>query len=273
MPIPDFYELLGIDPTASADVVKQAFRQQIARYHPDKVQHLGQEFQALAAERAAELTQAYAVLSEATRRAEYDRTRRGTASAAAPQAEQAKTPSPPKAASTAPEPAPPPAAAPAPSPRFEEERNVRDEFVRLATLGQFQKVLASSVPQLYEESKVVGFDLAWVPKKPRLFSRAKNPRILVQYLPHVDGAAVIDAWERATQWPGAALEVCVFLIGSTLASSNDLAGAIASQREKGRANHVTVVPMDATTWHAHVPTDAPTLAKTVAAGLRQRGRY
>ena len=35
---------------ASADEIKRAFRQQIARYHPDKVQHLGKEFQALAAD-------------------------------------------------------------------------------------------------------------------------------------------------------------------------------------------------------------------------------
>mgnify|MGYP003906971261 CR=1 FL=1 len=52
----DYYRLLEIAPTATADEVKRAFRLQIARYHPDKVQHLGQEFQAMAAERAADLT-------------------------------------------------------------------------------------------------------------------------------------------------------------------------------------------------------------------------
>ena len=51
-----FYQLLEISPTATGDEIKRAFRIQIARYHPDKVQHLGQEFQAMAAERAAELT-------------------------------------------------------------------------------------------------------------------------------------------------------------------------------------------------------------------------
>ena len=47
--VKNYYELLEIEPTASADEVKRAFRQQIARYHPDKVQHLGKEFQEMAA--------------------------------------------------------------------------------------------------------------------------------------------------------------------------------------------------------------------------------
>ena len=68
-----YYDLLEIPPTSSSDEVKRAFRLQIARYHPDKVQHLGKEFQAMAAERAAELTEAYRILSHEGRRAEYDR--------------------------------------------------------------------------------------------------------------------------------------------------------------------------------------------------------
>src|SRR5213078_759792 len=68
-----FYQLLALEPTASAEDIKKSFRAQIARYHPDKVQHLGKEFAALAAERAAELTEAYRILSDAGRRAEYDR--------------------------------------------------------------------------------------------------------------------------------------------------------------------------------------------------------
>ena len=58
--------------------MKRAFRLQIARYHPDKVQHLGQEFQAMAAERAAELTEAYRVRTDDGRRAEQRRWQRGT---------------------------------------------------------------------------------------------------------------------------------------------------------------------------------------------------
>ena len=65
---------------ADRDEIKRAFRQQIARYHPDKVEHLGKEFQEMAAHRAAELTEAYRVLSNDSQRAEYDRALAATGS-------------------------------------------------------------------------------------------------------------------------------------------------------------------------------------------------
>ena len=52
-----YYELLSVAPGVSADEIKSAFRREIARYHPDKVQHLGTEFQEIAAVRASELTE------------------------------------------------------------------------------------------------------------------------------------------------------------------------------------------------------------------------
>ena len=66
------YALLGLDQGASAEDVKRAFRREIARYHPDKVQHLGTEFQEIAATRAAELTEAYRILMDPDERAAYD---------------------------------------------------------------------------------------------------------------------------------------------------------------------------------------------------------
>jgi DnaJ-class molecular chaperone len=71
----NYYELLDIAVTASAEEVKRAFRLQIARYHPDKVQHLGQEFLEMGAERAAQLTEAYRILSNPELREQYDRSR------------------------------------------------------------------------------------------------------------------------------------------------------------------------------------------------------
>ena len=85
MPQKTYYELLEIAPSATSEEIKRSFRLQIARYHPDKVQHLGREFQDMAAGRAAELTEAYRILSDDNRRAEYDRTiAAGAASAPAP---------------------------------------------------------------------------------------------------------------------------------------------------------------------------------------------
>src|ERR1051325_1899170 len=69
---PTYYELLGLSRTASFDDVKRAFRREIARYHPDKVQHLGSEFEEIAASKAAVLTQAYKTLGDPEARAAYD---------------------------------------------------------------------------------------------------------------------------------------------------------------------------------------------------------
>jgi DnaJ-class molecular chaperone len=66
------YELLGVASDAPAEEIKRAFRREIARYHPDKVQHLGAEFQEIAATRAAELTEAYRVLMDDGQREKYD---------------------------------------------------------------------------------------------------------------------------------------------------------------------------------------------------------
>ena len=70
MALKNYYELLEIPPESPADEVKKAFRAQIARYHPDKVHHLGKEFQSMAADRAAELTEAHRIRVGRGRRAE-----------------------------------------------------------------------------------------------------------------------------------------------------------------------------------------------------------
>jgi DnaJ-class molecular chaperone len=43
VPSKSYYQLLDLPPAASSDI-KKAFRQQIARYHPDKVQHPEKNF-------------------------------------------------------------------------------------------------------------------------------------------------------------------------------------------------------------------------------------
>jgi curved DNA-binding protein CbpA len=270
----NYYQLLGIEPTASPDEVKRAFRAQIARYHPDKVQHLGREFQDMAAERAAELTEAYRVLSDATRRAEYDRL---ASTAQASPAAPAQSPPPPPApdpAQPSPEAAaqgatetPPPAPA-AEAAAFAQERASRDEFVRKAAVGRFRQALAQTGGSAYEEATVRGFDFAYTPKA-KLFARRKGPRLLGRFVSRVDGEAVSAVWTDALRLPGASGdEICVFLMGSGMAGAPELAGAIAEQRRKPRGAALTVIPIDARDWDARIPTDAPEVARTVLARLR-----
>ena len=68
----NYYELLEISRDAPADEVKKSFRAQIAKYHPDKVQHLGPEFQEMASGIAADLTEAYRILMDPALRAKYN---------------------------------------------------------------------------------------------------------------------------------------------------------------------------------------------------------
>jgi DnaJ domain len=274
VPAKSYYELLNLPATASSDDIKKAFRQQIARYHPDKVQHLGKEFQDMAADRAAELTEAYRILSNEAHRAEYDRTR--GASPASGQASASSTatqppaapPSQPKADSHFTPPVDTPATdaagrATASKKAFHEERAGRDDYLRKATLNRFQHAV-DAVGE-YDASSLRGFDLALVPKA-KMFGRNKNPRLLGRYVSMVDGPAVADAWAQAGKWSPD--EICVFLLGTALAPASELAGAIAEQRRRNRAK-VTLIPIDARDWTAHIPTDAPEIAKGLLTRLKR----
>ena len=53
------YETLGLQPGASKEEIRTAYKKLAARYHPDKVQHLGEEFQKLAHEKFVAIQKAY----------------------------------------------------------------------------------------------------------------------------------------------------------------------------------------------------------------------
>ena len=55
----DPYTILSIAPGASKEEIKAAYRRLAAKYHPDKVQHLGEDFQKLAEARFKEIQLAY----------------------------------------------------------------------------------------------------------------------------------------------------------------------------------------------------------------------
>jgi len=272
----NYYELLEIAPEAPADQVKKSFRAQIARYHPDKVQHLGKEFQAMAADRAAELTEAYRILSNAERRAEYDKARASAPGATA--GGPAAPPASPPAASTATErarPAAEPAAVEQPSqPRssqFEQERLRRDTFVKKATMDRFRQAFAQVAGAGYDESTVRGFDFASIPKS-KLFGRGKGPAVLGRFVPRVDAASVAEAWADAGKWHApSGDEICVILMSAMLAPPRELADAINEQRRRsgrGGGAKVTLIPVNSSVWDAHIPTDAPSVAKDLLTRLR-----
>jgi DnaJ-domain-containing protein 1 len=60
----DPYTVLGIQPGASREEIKGAFKKLAARYHPDKVQHLGEDFQKLAHEKFVAIQKAYDELTK-----------------------------------------------------------------------------------------------------------------------------------------------------------------------------------------------------------------
>lgn len=55
--------VLGLEPGASGDEIKSAYRKAMAEYHPDKVEHLGPELRALADKKAKAIQKAFAALT------------------------------------------------------------------------------------------------------------------------------------------------------------------------------------------------------------------
>ena len=63
----DYYEVLGVDKKATADEIKKAYRKLAIKYHPDK--NPGDKE---AEEKFKEAAEAYSVLSDDTKRQQYD---------------------------------------------------------------------------------------------------------------------------------------------------------------------------------------------------------
>ncbi len=58
------YKILEIDPDVNNDEVKKAYRKMAVKYHPDKVNHLGADFQKLANEKFKKVNDAYSKIKK-----------------------------------------------------------------------------------------------------------------------------------------------------------------------------------------------------------------
>jgi DnaJ-class molecular chaperone len=69
----DYYRVLGVHLEATEDEIRRAYRRLALQWHPDRNPNSAE-----AEERFKEISEAYAVLIDRTKRVEYDRVRRGT---------------------------------------------------------------------------------------------------------------------------------------------------------------------------------------------------
>ena len=252
--------MLSLSNTADADAIKKAFRREIARYHPDKVIHLGAEFQDMAATRAAELTVAYKTLSDAALREEYD----DSLSAGMPPPHVPQTPRPAPREEDAPAPAPAPLDPDTPPQptgsrgRFASERADRDVILKRAIAGRVLGIVETVYGKV-ETPTVRGFDLAVVPlAKPR-FLGTHPPRVLVRVVPVADAAAITAAYadaSRARLHTGKS-PVVVLLFARTIAPQPELSkGNEANARGRKAPDspeETAVVVVGTADWSCRLP--------------------
>ncbi|KAF8740573.1 hypothetical protein AX14_008183 [Amanita brunnescens Koide BX004] len=69
---PDYYKLLNVPKTASQDDIRQAYKRESLKTHPDRLAKASAEEKRTATERFQAIADAYYVLSDPKRRSEYD---------------------------------------------------------------------------------------------------------------------------------------------------------------------------------------------------------
>lgn len=259
----NYYELLGLPASAGPEEIKRAFRREIARYHPDKVQHLGHEFQEIAATRASALTEAYRILMDTDARRRYDEADppEHQPPAPAPQPEARRPPAPPDADAERHE---------RPDARVQHARATTADFVTKAALRMVREAIIA-VADGVTDLPAPGFDAAYVVKGKRAFFGKKEPaiRLLAKIVPQVDGSAVGEVWPLAVSATASGQVGCVLLMGKGLAPSKELAAAVSELRRKTRASEPVIVPVDVRDWEALLPPDVPPSVRAILLTLKE----
>jgi len=260
----NYYELLSIEATAPEQEIKKAFRREIAKYHPDKVQHLGQEFQQMASAIAADLTEAYRILMDAGLRAQYDESLRSAQPDQKPPLQWATTPPPRRTETAQPYTPPPPSEDRAPR---APASAAGTELVKRAAMLKLRDAVGAVFGGT--ESTAAGFDAMFASKpKKGLFRKGDEAvRLMVRFVPQVDAAAIADVWPRALKMTGEGI-ACVLLLGSSLAPASELAASVSEQRRRSRNLGPVLVPVDVRDWEALFPPDTPSSVRAVVQRLR-----
>ncbi len=234
------YELLSLDPSAETAAIKTAFREQIARYHPDKVVHLGREFQDLAVQKTAELMAAYKTLVNPALRLQYDASLAAAHSATASSHETGNLNG-------------------VTLPRFAAERAGGDDIVHRALVGRVRSV----VVDLYgpsESHRVRGFELVLVPTASPPLLRSPFPRVFVKLRDRIEAPQVREACSEAAR---AGLHVAgspinILLFGRRIGSEPQILSACEAVRKSPDLPAKThVVVIDSADWRALSGSDPP----------------
>jgi curved DNA-binding protein CbpA len=245
-PLKNYYETLEVDPLCSPEELRHAFRRQVALSHPDKVSHLAREIRELATLRTAELTEAYKVLSDETRRSAYDR-------------QIGESPDPAEEIGG--------------SGDAGKAGLGIDDFLRKTALARLRAAVQQTLPGA-QEVAVEGFDAAFVARRKWgiLSSGTGCGHVLARVLPDIDSTSVQDEWRRALKHARTAKgDTYLFLLGMTIERAEKLSGAILTLQRRFQAAAETrffIVPLDLNSFDALVPNGAPDPLRAIVKALR-----
>lgn len=263
------YEELGVGPAASAEEIKRAFRREIARYHPDKVQHLGPEFLEIATARAAGLTRAYRVLVDPDARREYDGALgRGRVNDTGCPPHWPDAPGRNGSAGRQPSPKRERSGPSVDGRRGEEARARTADLVRRAVIARLRDAV-TALTRHAEPVGLAGFDASYrIGSRRLLFGNGGGSFLLLaRIVPTVDAAAVEDAWLAAAKSGTFEPAICLIL-GMAVAPAGELSAAIERRVRQARKGRPIVVPVDIRTWEALFPREAPAIVRRVIERLQ-----